>query len=167
MVDGDEDRSSVCIGKYKGHGRVTGVLDQGVLYYLPNLNGSYKVRLNHSPREYVIEDDQSWYYLDEDTSDESTEIQEGVAEGKEREIKRLMLAYFNACQGQDQAQKDALFQQLDPSSKNESTVRCITLNNVSNVCRWRQRPPCFNSCIQNYDIKWDLVFEPEQIRWLP
>lgn len=23
VVDGDEDRSSVCIGKYKGHGRVS------------------------------------------------------------------------------------------------------------------------------------------------
>jgi hypothetical protein len=113
-VDGDEERQTVCIGKYKGNGRVTGVLDQGVLYYLPNLNGSYKVRLNNSPREQVIEDHQSWYYLDEDTTDESTEIQEGVAEGTERELKRLMLAYFDACRGQDQAQKDVLFQQLDP-----------------------------------------------------
>jgi len=116
LVDGtpdEEERQTVCIGKYKGHGRMTGVLDQGALYYLPNLNGTYKVRLN-SPREQVIEDDQSWYYLDEDTSDESTEIQAGVAEGKGRELKRLMLAYFDACRGQDQAQKDALFQQLDP-----------------------------------------------------
>ena len=56
VVEGDEDyRQTVCIGKYKGHGIVTGVLDQGTLYYLPNLNGSYKVRLNNSPREYLIE----------------------------------------------------------------------------------------------------------------
>ena len=115
VVSGDEEyRQTVCIGKYKGHGIVTGVLDQGGLYYLPNLNGSYKVQLDNSPREYVIVDGESWYYLSEDTSDESAEIQQGVAEGKEREINRLARAYFNACHGQDQAQKDTLFQQLDP-----------------------------------------------------
>jgi hypothetical protein len=117
LVEGtldEEDRQSICIGKYKGHGRMTGVLDQGVLYYLPNLSGTYKVRLNNSPREYAIHDQYSWYYLSEDTSDESAAIQEGVAEGKEREVKLLIREYFNACHGQDQARKDALFHELDP-----------------------------------------------------
>ena len=117
LVDGtpdEEDRQTICIGKYQGHGKMTGVLDQGVLYYLPNLSGTYKVRLNNSPSEYVIHDQQSWYYLSEDTSDDAAEIQAGVAEGQEREVDRLVRNYLHACHGKNQAQKDALFHSLDP-----------------------------------------------------
>ena len=108
----EEQKHAVCIGKYKGAGVLTGVLDHGFIY-LPD---NYDIE-DLTIKNYVIKDTESWYYLSDDISDASEEIQMAVDIAKDEEISLLSIDFYNACRGLTHEQKDDLFSELDQEVK--------------------------------------------------